>query len=80
LHRATTTSLRLDNRQFVYLSSHRDDALLVALNIADSPLSFTTAKLGFDTARVLGGAGMPPEGDVRDVIVQPQGWLILRPA
>jgi cyclomaltodextrinase / maltogenic alpha-amylase / neopullulanase len=80
LHRATTTSLCLDNRQFVYLSRHRDDALLVALNIADSPLSITTAELGFDTARVLGGAGMPPEGDVRDVIVEPQGWLILRPA
>ncbi len=80
LHHATTTSLRLDNRQYVYLTRHGDDALIVALNIADSPLSVTTGELGFGAARVLGGAGMPPEAEVREVVVQPQGWLILRPA
>ncbi|HME48877.1 alpha-amylase family protein [Mycobacterium sp.] len=80
LHRATTTSLHLDNRQYVYLSRHGDDALIVALNIGDSTLSLTTAELGLGAAQVLGGAGMPPEATVRDVVVEPQGWLILRPA
>ncbi|MBV9088753.1 MAG: DUF3459 domain-containing protein [Mycobacteriaceae bacterium] len=79
LHRATTTSLHLNNRQYVYLTRHGDDALIVALNIAESPLSVPTADLGFARAVVLGGAGMPPEAQVHDVVVEPHGWLILRP-
>jgi cyclomaltodextrinase / maltogenic alpha-amylase / neopullulanase len=80
LYRATTVPLRLDNRQYVYLTRNGDDALIVALNLADSPLSVTTAEFGFGGALVLGGAGMPPETEVRDVVVEPHGWLILRPA
>jgi cyclomaltodextrinase / maltogenic alpha-amylase / neopullulanase len=80
LHRATTTALRLDNRQYAYLTRHGDDALIVALNTGDSALSVTTAELGFDAARVVAGAGMPPDATVRVVVVEPQGWLILRPA
>jgi cyclomaltodextrinase len=80
LRRASTTSVRLDNRQYVYRTCHGDDALLVALNIGDATLSMATAELGFAAARVLGGAGMPPEAVVNDVVVEPHGWLILGPA
>jgi cyclomaltodextrinase / maltogenic alpha-amylase / neopullulanase len=80
LHRATTTALALDNRQYVYLTRHHDDALLVALNIADSPLSTRLGQLGFASGRVLAGSGLPTEADVDHIVVEPHGWLILRPA
>ncbi|MDT5133736.1 MAG: cyclomaltodextrinase / maltogenic alpha-amylase / neopullulanase, partial [Mycobacterium sp.] len=79
LQRAMTTSLSLNNRQYVYLTHHQDDALIVALNITDSPLALTMQELGFGTAQLLGGSGMPPEAHVRDAVVDPQGWLVLRP-
>ena len=76
---APTSSLRLGNRQYVYSTRHDSDVLIVALNIADSPLSLTASELGCDAAQVLGGAGMPPEAVVREPVVEPHGWLILRP-
>lgn len=80
LHRAATDALLLDNRRYVYLTRHGDEALIVALNVADSPLSLALGDVGFAGARVLGGSGAPPEADVVDIAVEPQGWLILRPS
>ena len=74
LHDARTSALRLDNRQYVYETRHDDDALIVALNIADTPSALELSGL------VLGGTGAPPEEVVGEAVVQPHGWLILRPA
>ena len=73
LHDARTSALRLDNRQYVYETRHDDDALIVALNIADTPSALELSGL------VVGGTGAPPEEVVGEGVVQPHGWLILRP-
>jgi glycosidase len=79
LYTATTTALQLTNEQYVYQTRHNDDALVVALNVGDKPLSVDTAELGFGAARILAGAGMPPEDAVQQAIVGPHDWLILQP-
>jgi glycosidase len=73
LHDARTSALRLDNRHYVYETRHDDDALIVALNIADTPSALELSGL------VVGGTGAPPEEVVGEGVVQPHGWLILRP-
>jgi cyclomaltodextrinase len=74
LHAASTTALRLDNRQYVYQTRCGDDALLVALNVDDAPL-----QLEISPAEVIAGSGAPPVDIVDAVVVEPHGWRILRP-
>ncbi len=81
LHGASTTALRLDNRHYVYrASSGRDmrDALLVALNIDREPLHLVLAELGIERAEVLAGSAAPPQEVVDAVVVEADGWRILR--
>jgi cyclomaltodextrinase len=78
LHRATTTAVLLDNRQYVYISRHGDDALLVALNLDETPLAFSLRDRGVQGGHVLGGDAAPEQADVDDVVVGPHGWLVLR--
>ncbi len=80
LSTATTSAVRLDNRQYVYVSRHHDDALAVALNIDDAPLEFDVRELGFGAGHLLGGSSAPVAGDVEHVVVEPHGWLVLGPA
>jgi glycosidase len=79
LHAASTTALRLDNRHYVYRSSHGDDALVVALNIDDAPLRLRLAELGTARAQVVAGSAAPPSDVVDAVDVEAHGWRILRP-
>jgi hypothetical protein len=79
LHRATTTAVRLDNRHYVYVSRHHDDALLVALNIDDAPLPVSLRDFGFQRAEVLGCDDFPAQTAVAEAVVVPHGWLVLRP-
>jgi cyclomaltodextrinase len=79
LSSATTTALQLTNEQYVYQTRHDDDALVVALNVGDKPLSLDTVELGLGAARILAGAGMPPENAVQQAVVGPHEWLILQP-
>ncbi len=79
LHQATTTAALLDNRRYVYVSRHHDDALVVALNIDDAPLSLALPDLGFQRAHVLGGGAAPALTEVEKTVVGPHGWLVLRP-
>jgi cyclomaltodextrinase len=76
LHAASTSALQLDNRQYVYQTSHADEALIVALNIDDKPLRF---RLDSGPAEVVAGSGAPPQEVVRTLAVEPHGWRILRP-
>ncbi|WP_118915233.1 alpha-amylase family protein [Mycobacterium shigaense] len=79
LHGATTTSVRLTNRHYCYTTRRGDDALLVALNIDDKPLSLALPELGTARARVLAGSSAPPQEIVDAVVVEPHGWQILQP-
>lgn len=71
---ASTTAVRLDNRHYVYRTQHGDDALIVALNIAESPLQMSVPH-----AQVVAGSGAPPQEAVDAVTVEPHGWRILQP-
>ena len=79
LHEAKTTALQLDNRTYVYETRNGDDALIIALNIDDSPMRLPVASLVGRPAQLVGGTGAPPEEIVSEVVVPPQGWLVLRP-
>ncbi|MBV9515054.1 MAG: alpha-amylase [Mycobacteriaceae bacterium] len=80
LHRATTHAVLLQNRRYAYISRHHENALLVVLNIDTTPLSITLTDFGFEHGHVLGGAGAPASVQVRKAVVEPNGWLVLRPA
>ncbi len=82
LHAASTTALRLDNRHYVYRAGSgldTPDALLVALNIDREPLHLVLAELGIERAEVLAGSAAPPREVVDAVVVEADGWRILRP-
>jgi cyclomaltodextrinase / maltogenic alpha-amylase / neopullulanase len=80
LHAASTTALRLDNRHYVYRTSRRQDALLVALNIDDQPMQLGLPDLGVAHAEVLAGSAAPAQEVVDSVAVEAHGWRILRPS
>ena len=79
LHQARTETLRLDNRGYVYRSHSGDSALVVALNIDDSPMPLPVAQLSGAPAEILAGAGAPPPEVVDATVVPPHGWLVLSP-
>jgi glycosidase len=79
LHTARTRALQLENRQYAYETRSGDDALIVAMNIDALPMPLRLSKLGFQRAVVIAGSGAPPEEEVDETAVAPQGWLILRP-
>ncbi|MBB3603995.1 glycosidase [Mycolicibacterium sp. BK556] len=80
LHEAKTTALQLDNRAYAYETRNGDEALIVALNIDDAPMRLPVAKLTGRQAQLVGGTDAPPDDVVSEVVVPPQGWLVLRPA
>jgi cyclomaltodextrinase len=79
LHTARTLPLRLTNTQYVYATRNGSDALLVALNIDDEPLSLSLPELGFGAGQIVAGSGAPPESTVGDAEIEPHGWLIIAP-
>jgi cyclomaltodextrinase / maltogenic alpha-amylase / neopullulanase len=76
LYDASTSALRLENRQYVYQTRHGDDALIVALNIDETPMR---VRLERGPAEVIAGSGAPPLEVVKTLAVEPHGWRILRP-
>jgi cyclomaltodextrinase / maltogenic alpha-amylase / neopullulanase len=76
LHAASTSTLRLDNRHYVYQTRQGDQALVVALNIDETPLD---VRLDSGPAEVIAGSGAPRQEVVDKVFVEPHGWRILRP-
>jgi glycosidase len=79
LHEARTAPLHLENLGYVYESRSGDDALIVALNLADTPMGLPVVELIGRPAQVLAGAGAPPQEVVSNTEVVPGGWLILSP-
>ena len=79
LHTARTSPLRLTNTQYVYATRNGSDALLVALNIDDEPLSLSLPELGFGAGQIVAGSGAPPESIVDAAEIAPHGWVIIAP-
>lgn len=79
LHTARSAPLRLTNRQYVYRSHAGSDALVIALNIDDDPLSIVLAELGLPSGQIVAGSGAPPPDVVSAVEVAPHGWVIIAP-
>ncbi|PXX11171.1 alpha-amylase family protein [Mycolicibacterium moriokaense] len=79
LHTARTSPLRLTNTQYVYTTRNGSDALLVALNIDDEPLSLSLPELGFGAGQIVAGSGAPPESIVDAAEIAPHGWVIIAP-
>jgi len=77
LYTARTTPLRLTNEHYVFRTSAGDDALVVALNVADDGLDLSLDELGAGGGRVVAGSGLPPEHVVNRVHVAPHGWCIV---
>ena len=57
LHTARTSPLQLANRQYVYQTRSGPDALVVALNIDDEPMSVSLPELGVGEGRFSRGRG-----------------------
>ena len=79
LHTARTSPLQLANRQYVYQTRSGPDALVVALNIDDEPMSVSLPELGVGDGQILAGSGAPPQTIVAHAEVEPHGWLIIAP-
>ena len=77
LHTARTSALALTNRQYVYRTSGADGSLIVALNVDDAPLRMSLSELDIDHAQLVAGSGVPEEGPVVGLDVEPHGWAIL---
>ncbi|MBS1694970.1 MAG: alpha-amylase family protein [Actinobacteria bacterium] len=81
LHTARTSPLRLDNRQYVYQTRNGSDALIVALNIDDrNPLALSLPGHGIAGGHIVAGSGAPPPDAVTDVVIEPDGWMIIAPS
>ncbi len=79
LHTARTSAEKLTNTQYVYRVRHDSDALLVALNIDDVPMSVELGEFGHSDGRIVAGSGAPPEDTVSSAEIEPHGWLIIAP-
>jgi len=77
LHEARSRTLHLENRGYTYVSRRGDDALVVALNIDDAPMTLPVEQLAGGAAEIIAGSGAPPPQLVNQTVVPPHGWLIL---
>jgi cyclomaltodextrinase / maltogenic alpha-amylase / neopullulanase len=80
LHTATTSPVTLTNTQYVYRVADSSNALLVALNVDDAPMSFRLGEVGHDAGRIVAGSGAPPADVISSVEVEPHGWVVIEPA
>lgn len=80
LHWATTSAVQLTNRQYVYETRHGDDALMVALNVDDEPLTISLGDTALRRGRVVAGSGAPPAEELDRLTVPPHGWVVVAPA
>jgi glycosidase len=79
LHTARTTPVHLDNSYYVYETRWGEEALLVALNLTDTPRRLVPSEIGRGELHVVAGTAAPSEDVIgAAVAVAPQDWLILR--
>ncbi|MGV0793700.1 alpha-amylase family protein [Mycolicibacterium sp. XJ1819] len=77
LHTARTSALHLANRRYVYQTRSGTEALVVALNIDDTPMSVNLPEHGYPEGRIIAGSGAPPQSVVTGSEVAPHGWLVI---
>jgi hypothetical protein len=80
LHTARTSALALANTQYVYQARCDSNALLIALNVDETPMEVSLGELGFDGGRIVAGSGAPPQHEISQVQIEPHGWLIIEPS
>jgi hypothetical protein len=80
LHTAETSAVVLTNTQYVYRTRRGSDALLVALNIDDAPMSLSLSEFGYAEGRIVAGSGAPPQDVIARAEIEPHGWLIIAPS
>ena len=61
LHTARTSAEKLSNTQYVFRTSAGGDALLVALNVDDAPMSLSLQEFGWNDGRIAAGSGAPAQ-------------------
>ena len=79
LHEARTAALLLENRRYVYETRSGEHALVVALNLDDSPLAVNLRELTGRDATVLAGTGAPTARLTTTAEVPAHGWLVFTP-
>jgi cyclomaltodextrinase len=79
LYEARTSALHLTNRHYVYRTQAGEHALVVALNVDDTPLRVSLSEWGIGTGRLVAGSGAPVEATVDQLEVAPHGWAIVAP-
>jgi hypothetical protein len=79
LHTARTSAEKLSNTQYIFRTSHESDALLVALNVDDVPMSLSLGEFRHGAGRIVAGSGAPSQDVVSAAEVEPHGWLIVAP-
>ena len=77
LHTARTRAVSLDKTHYVYRTERDEHALVVALNVSDSPLSFALIDAHGTPGRILAGSGAPGVQTVEHLEVEPWGWAIV---
>ncbi len=77
LHEARSTTLHLDNRGYTFMARNGDEALIVALNIDDTPMALPVEHLSGRPAEIIAGSQAPRRQVVSTTVVAPHGWLIL---
>ena len=77
LHTARTSAVQLTNTQYVYQTRCGSDALLVALNVDDGPMTLSLREFGLTHGRIVAGSGVPPADVISDAEIEPHGWLII---
>ncbi|HET9564721.1 MAG TPA: alpha-amylase family glycosyl hydrolase, partial [Mycobacterium sp.] len=80
LHTARTSASKVTNTQYVYQARCDSDALLVALNIDDRPMTLLLSEFGLADGRIVAGSGAPPQDVISQAEIEPHGWLIIAPS
>ncbi|MEZ0050053.1 cyclomaltodextrinase [Mycobacterium sp. MAA66] len=77
LHAARTRALSVQNEQYVYRTEHDGQALVVALNVSDAPMTYALTDDGSHAGNIIAGSGAPTSHTVKQVRVEAQGWVIV---
>jgi cyclomaltodextrinase / maltogenic alpha-amylase / neopullulanase len=79
LHTARTSPLMVTNTRYVYATRNGADALVVALNVDDAPLTLSLPETGVGQGQIVAGSGAPAPSVVATAEIEPHGWLIIEP-
>jgi glycosidase len=79
LHTARSSAGQLTNTQYAFRVHDESNALVVALNVDDEPMSISLGEFGHGEGRIIAGSGAPPQDVISSAEVEPHGWVIIEP-